>query len=253
MPAGFQVHIGTSGWHYKHWLGDFYPERFPASKMFSWYAREFDTVEINNSFYRLPERKTFENWKALAPPGFIFAVKASRFITHIKRLKDAADPIDLFFSRAEPLKTTLGPVLFQLPPKWGVRLDRLEEFLEALPKRHRFVLEFRDESWCCEDAIRLLRRHNVAMCLHDWREMPWPFKLTADFTYVRFHGSGVRYGGNYPDEHLNTWAERIRTWRPDLGAAFLYFNNDIGGHAIRNAQTLRRLLQEDSHPVLKSA
>lgn len=244
MPAGCSIYIGTSGWHYKHWLGDFYPERFPASKMFPWYAREFNTVEINNSFYRLPERKTFENWKALAPPGFIFAVKASRFITHIKRLKDAADSIDLFFSRADPLKSTLGPVLFQLPPNWAMRMDRLEEFLDVLPKRHRFVLEFRDETWCTPEAFRLLRRHNVALCLHDWREMPWPLELTADFTYLRFHGSGSRYGGSYPDTHLTTWAERISRWSSQLRGVYIYFNNDIGGHAVRNAQGLRKLLAE---------
>ena len=240
--ANTAIHIGTSGWHYKHWLGDFYPERYATDKMFSWYAREFHTVEINNSFYRLPEEKTFGRWREAAPPGFIFAVKASRFITHIKRLKDARDSVDLLFSRAAPLGPTFGPVLFQLPPRWKVNLERLSNFLDVLPRGHRFSIEFRDESWNTADVFRLLRQHKVALCLHDWREMPWPKELTADFTYIRFHGSGQRYGGNYPDEHLREWAERIRGWQSELRAVFVYFNNDIGGHAIRNARSLREML-----------
>jgi uncharacterized protein YecE (DUF72 family) len=253
MSDNYKVHIGTSGWHYKHWLGDFYPDRFHPSKMFSWYAREFHTVEINNSFYRLPEEKTFEKWKELAPPGFIFAVKASRFITHIKRLKDAQDSIDLFFSRAKPLGSALGPVLFQLPPRWKLNLDRLAEFLSILPAGPRYSVEFRDESWCVAETYKLLRRHNVAFCVHDWREMPWPRELTADFTYIRFHGSGTCYGGSYPQEQLQEWAERLRRWQPQLSAAYIYFNNDIGGHAIRNARTLRELLGIADQPSFRVA
>jgi uncharacterized protein YecE (DUF72 family) len=239
-------HIGTSGWHYKHWLGDFYPEKHPTNKMFSWYAREFHTVEINNSFYRLPEAKTFQAWRELAPKGFIFAVKASRFITHIKRLKVAKDSVDLLFSRAAPLGPTLGPVLFQLPPRWKLNLERLADFLSVLPNGHRFSIEFRDESWNTAAVFELLRRHNVALCIHDWREISWPKELTADFTYVRFHGSGRCYGGNYPDEHLREWARRLQAWRPQLRTAYVYFNNDIGGHAIRNARTLREMLDRKS-------
>lgn len=241
MPAGCQIHIGTSGWHYKHWLGDFYPEKYAATKMFSWYAREFDTVEINNSFYRLPEEKTFAKWKEQAPPGFLFAVKASRFITHIKRLKDSEASIDLFFSRAKPLGSTLGPILFQLPPNWKLNLQRLTDFLSVLPPGHRYSLEVRDQSWCVAQVYDLLRRHNVAFCIHDWREMPWPKELTADFTYIRFHGSGAKYGGDYPRSRLQVWAERLLEWEPNLVAAYVYFNNDIGGHAIRNARTLREI------------
>jgi uncharacterized protein YecE (DUF72 family) len=247
------VHIGTSGWHYKHWVADFYPERFPADQMFSWYAREFQTVEINNSFYRLPEKKTFAHWKDLAPPGFIFAVKASRFITHIKRLKDAQDSVDLFFSRAQPLGVALGAVLFQLPPRWKLNLERLSDFLSVLPKRHKFSLEFRDESWCSPQVYELLRRYNVALCIHDWREMPWPKELTADFTYIRFHGSGTRYGGSYPDFHLRHWAETIESWQPRLKEVFIYFNNDIGGHAIRNARSLRQMLDPTCQPTASAA
>ena len=239
------VRIGTSGWHYKHWVGDFYPQRYPADKMFSWYAREFHTVEINNSFYRLPEEKTFQRWKELAPRGFTFAVKASRFITHIKRLKDAQDSVDMFFSRARSLGAVLGPVLFQLPPRWKVNVERLAELVSVLPREHRFVIEFRDESWYTAQVYELLRRHNVALCIHDWREMPWPEELTADFTYIRFHGSGSRYGGSYPNDDLREWAERIRSWKGKLCEVFVYFNNDIGGHAIRNARWLQAILNRE--------
>jgi uncharacterized protein YecE (DUF72 family) len=248
-----KIHIGTSGWHYKHWLGDFYPERHPTDKMFSWYAREFHTVEINNSFYRLPEEKTFQRWRELAPPGFIFAVKASRFITHIKRLKDARDSVDLLLSRSAPLGPTLGPILFQLPPRWKMNIERLIEFLDVLPRGPKFSIEFRDESWNTAEVFQLLRRHNVALCIHDWRQMPWPKELTANFTYVRFHGSGRSYGGSYPDEHLREWAERIRRWERKLNEAYVYFNNDTGGHAIRNARTLRQMLKMEASAVSPQA
>ena len=246
MQAACPVHVGTSGWHYKHWLGDFYPRRFPPAKMFSWYAREFHTVEINNSFYRLPEERTFAQWHRLAPAGFLFAVKASRFITHIKKLNNVEDAVRLFFARAQALGRSLGPVLFQLPPNWKANTERLSEFLSILPKGHRYVLEFRDESWSSDPVYQLLREHNVALCIHDWREMAWPIELTADFSYVRFHGSGRCYGGNYPDNVLKQWAARIEGWRSRLSQVFIYFNNDMGGHAIRNARTLDGMLGQAS-------
>jgi uncharacterized protein YecE (DUF72 family) len=214
--------------------------------MFSWYAREFHTVEINNSFYRLPEEKTFEHWRDLAPPGFIFAVKASRFVTHIKRLKDAQDSVDLLFSRAAALKPALGPILFQLPPRWKANRERLGDFLNVLPKGHKFSIEFRDQSWYTPEIFDLLRRHNVALCVHDWREMNWSKEFTADFTYLRFHGSGRCYGGNYPENHLRDWARRISNWQSQLSETFVYFNNDIGGHAIRNARRLREMLDSET-------
>lgn len=245
MASAGQVHVGTSGWHYKHWLGDFYPARYPAAKMFAWYAREFHTVEINNSFYRLPEQRTFAQWKTLAPQGFVFAVKASRFITHIKKLNQVKDAVELLFSRLEPLGSSLGPVLFQLPPQWKANVERLGEFLAILPPRHQYVLEFRDPSWSSEKVYQLLRQYNVALCIHDWREMAWPVECTANFTYLRFHGSGRCYGGNYPDDVLRKWATLVESWRSRLAEVFIYFNNDIGGHAIRNARSLRQMLAVD--------
>lgn len=236
------IHVGTSGWHYKHWLGDFYPDRFPPAKMLEWYAREFHTVEINNSFYRLPEEKTFERWRKTVPPGFLFAVKASRFLTHVKRLKDPEDSIKLFFSRAKHLGPHLGPILFQLPPKWKADVRRLTAFLELLPPKQRYVIEFRDDSWYTTQIRELLRQHNVALCLHDWRSADWARELTADFTYIRFHGTNGKYAGNYPEHMLQHWAEQIHSWGDRLSQVFAYFNNDIGGHAIRNAKSLRAML-----------
>ena len=244
-----QIRIGTSGWHYKHWVGDFYAPRFPPARMLARYAQEFSTVEINNSFYRLPDHTTFRNWRSQVPAGFLFAVKASRFITHLKRLRDARDSLNLLLDRAAPLAESLGPILFQLPPQWSLNLERLEQFLEVLPSGYRFAIEFRDPSCSTERVYGLLRSHNVAFCIHDWREGSWPTQLTADFTYIRFHGSGQRYGGSYPDDGLRDWAARIRDWSRTLRAIFVYFNNDIGGHAFRNARSLCQMLGVTSDQV----
>lgn len=246
MPAGFEVHIGTSGWHYKHWVGEFYPPRFSAAKMFAWYAREFHTVEINNSFYRLPQEETFREWSKLAPPGFLFAVKASRFLTHMKRLKDPEDSIKLFFSRARYLGPHFGPVLFQLPPNWKADIGRLREFLTLLPRRHHYAIEFRDRSWFTTEIYELLRRHNVCLCIHDWHNTRWPFELTANFAYIRFHGTNGRYSGSYPDSMLQAWAWQIQSWEDRITDAYVYFNNDIAGHAVRNARILRTQLGDST-------
>ncbi len=243
------VHIGTSGWHYKQWIGDFYPPRFAPAKMLAWYAREFHTVEINNSFYRLPEEKTFKDWAKTVPSGFLFAVKASRFLTHIKRLKDAEEPINLFFSRARHLGSHLGPVLFQLPPKWKADIGRLRNFLELLPRQYSYSVEFRDDSWYSDEIYGLLQQHNVALCVHDWHSLDWARELTANFTYIRFHGTSGRYAGNYPDHFLKRWAIKIQSWSSHLSDVYVYFDNDVGGHAVRNALTLRTWVESFTSPL----
>lgn len=242
-----KILVGTSGWHYKHWLGRFYPRQLSSKEMLSFYSREFTTVEINNSFYRLPEKSTFHNWKVRVPADFTFAVKASRYITHIKRLRDSKDSVDLLLERAAPLRASLGPVLFQLPPRWKADVGRLNDFVAVIPKRLRVAIEFRDRSWCREEIYTLLRKHGVAMCFHDWGGEEWPEKLTGPFAYVRFHGAGQRYGGDYSDETLSRWANKIRAWSPDLQQVYAYFNNDTHGYALQNALTLRQMLGfEDS-------
>jgi uncharacterized protein YecE (DUF72 family) len=238
-----KVFIGTSGWHYKHWLGPFYPPKFPANQMLDFYAQHFDTVELNNSFYHLPLPTSFDRWRDSTRRNFVFAVKGSRFITHMKKLKDPESSTDRFFDVAERLGSKLGPILFQLPPHWKLNLERLEEFLQALPRGHQYVFEFRDESWIVKEAFEVLRTFNAAFCIHDLANMRTPLEITADFTYLRFHGPGeAKYQGSYSKRELKEWANRINDWRGQLKGIYVYFNNDIGGHAVWNAQTLKELI-----------
>lgn len=235
--------VGCSGWQYKHWRGDFYPADLPSSRWFERYASLFDTVEINNTFYRLPEQSTFASWAARAPSRFLFAVKASRFLTHMKKLKDPDEPIERLFARMKPLGRHLGPVLYQLPPGWKLDRERLEQFLQRLPRRVRHVIEFREPSWYTDATLELLVRHRVALCLHDMRGSATPRERVGPFVYVRFHGTSGTYSGNYPDARLEGWAEWLHGQRTAGVDVYAYFNNDVGGHAPRNALTLRRLLE----------
>jgi len=211
--------------------------------MLDFYAQHFDTVELNNSFYHLPLPTSFDRWRDSTPRNFVFAVKGSRFITHMKKLKDPESSTDRFFNVTQQLERKLGPILFQLPPHWKLNLERLEEFLTALPHGHRYVFEFRDESWLVKDAFAVLRRFNAGFCIHDLANMRTPLEITADFTYLRFHGPGeAKYQGSYSKRELQDWADRINDWRAQLKGIYVYFNNDIGGHAVRNAQTLKEML-----------
>ena len=239
-----KVHIGTSGWHYKHWLDDvFYPTGTRPSEMFQFYAKHFDTVEVNNSFYHLPSAKTFDNWRDSSPGKFIFAVKGSRFITHMKKLKDPKPSSAKFFDVADRLGRKLGPILFQLPPRWKVDVDRLEEFLQALPAQHKYAFEFRDETWLVPEVYELLRRYKAAFCIHDFADMKIPHEITAKFTYIRFHGpTSAKYFGSYSTAELRAWAERIEEWMRRLSSIYVYFNNDPGGEAVKNATELKRLV-----------
>jgi uncharacterized protein YecE (DUF72 family) len=235
------VRVGCSGWQYKHWRGDFYPADLPQSRWLEYYAERFDTVEINNSFYRLPEPGTFLSWRERAPREFVYAVKASRFLTHMKKLKDPVDPLKMFFSRARTLGRALGPVLYQLPPRWPVNLERLTTFLAALPKRIGHTIEFREPSWYNDQVFALLERYRVALCLHDMKGSASGRLAIGPFVYVRFHGT-ERYSGSYSDERLEEWAE----WMADRARAgvcvYAYFNNDVGGHAPRDAVRLREMI-----------
>jgi len=239
-----RVHIGTSGWHYKHWLDDvFYPTGTKPAQMFEFYAKHFDTVELNNSFYHLPSANTFDNWRESSPRGFLFAVKASRFITHMKKLKDPKPSSEKFFDVADRLGKKLGPILFQLPPRWKVNTERFAEFLESLPGGHKYVFEFRDETWFVPEVYALLRRHKAAYCIHDFADMNVPHEITANFTYIRFHGpTSAKYFGSYSSEQLRAWAEKIEEWSRRLSAIYVYFNNDPGGEAVKNAMELKRLV-----------
>jgi uncharacterized protein YecE (DUF72 family) len=215
----------------------------PLSRWFEHYAKTFDTVEINNSFYRLPERATFAAWAERAPGGFEFAVKASRFLTHMKKLKDPEEPLQRLFDRARALGPHLGPMLYQLPPGWKVDHDRFRHFLSVLPADARHVVEFRDPTWYDPEILTLMARRRVALCLHDMRGSATPRERVGPFVYVRFHGATSKYGGGYPEERLCSWADWLNGQRDEGCDVYAYFNNDIGGHAPRDAVTLRRVLE----------
>jgi uncharacterized protein YecE (DUF72 family) len=241
-----RYYIGTSGWHYEHWRGNFYPESLPKKEWLSFYGGYFDSVEINSSFYRLPQEHVFAGWRDSVPAGFCFAVKGSRFITHIIRLKDSRKPLDTFIQRAGQLKNKLGPLLFQLPP--GLNRDdaRLESFLAELISLQgdlRHVIEFRHKSWMDEEVFGMLRRYRVGFCIFDMPGFISPVVATADFAYVRFHGHDDKYSGCYPDSDLAEWAAKIKGLKTLVNTVYIYFNNDAGGFAIQNAQTLREYLR----------
>lgn len=236
--------IGTSGWHYPHWRGAFYPKDTPQCNYLRHYAGVFSTVEINNSFYRLPSEQTLRDWADATPPGLIFACKASRYITHMKKLKDPEVSLSSFLDRMAVLGDKLGPVLFQLPPHWRPDARRLEAFLEALPTDRRFTFEFRDPRWNESDILRLLERHRSAYCCFDLGGTPSPIRITADFAYVRLHGPGAPYRGSYSNSRLAEWAARITGWRTGGLDVYCYFDNDERAYAPSNAQSLNKMLHD---------
>jgi len=234
------IRIGTSGWHYNHWKELFYPAGLPKSKWFEHYAQHFDTVEINNTFYQLPKEVSLKRWHEQAPKNFLYSVKANRYITHIKRLKDTSEAIERFFDRIGILKSRLGPILYQLPPSLHKDLDLLESFIKLLPKKLSAVFEFRHESWFSEDTFNLLNQFGAGFCVHDLSGKETPRVVTADIIYVRFHGPTGKYEGNYSKPALKNWAQWIRDNRTGISSVFAYFNNDIGAYAINNAKTLKQ-------------
>ncbi len=240
-----EYHIGTSGWHYAHWRGGFYPEGISKAKWLEFYAAHFNTVEVNNSFYRLPSEDTFANWYESSPPHFRFAVKVSRFITHIKRLKDAEEAVEKFITRARVLGEKLGPLLYQLPPSLHRDDGRLESFVSILPRGMEHVFEFRHQSWFEEGVLETLHKYNVGFCIFDMPSLSCPLAVTADFAYIRFHGSSSLYSSCYSDEELLDWAGRLASLAANLKTVYIYFNNDVEGFALKNAVTLRGLLQRE--------
>lgn len=237
------IRIGTSGWHYDHWSGPFYPEDLRKDEFLDYYAGQFQSVEINNSFYRLPSEKTLVRWREGVPDGFIFAVKASRYITHMKKLKDPQEPVSNFVQRVKLLGGKLGPILFQLPPRWNVNAKRLQSFLEVLPQGYRYAFEFRDPSWFDAGVYELLKGHGSAFCMYDFDRRLSPKEVTADFVYVRFHGPEGPYQGQYDTETLAGWAGAFSTWAGQGKEIFCYFDNDQAGYAAHDAMRLRQMLE----------
>ncbi|MEJ2514288.1 MAG: DUF72 domain-containing protein [Gammaproteobacteria bacterium] len=237
------IRIGTSGWSYDHWTGPFYPESLPGDRRLDFYAERFPTVEINNSFYRLPAEKTFKAWRGRVPGGFIFSVKASRYITHMKKLKDPSASLGKLMSRVRLLGHRLGPVLFQLPPSWKFDSGRLQDFLETLDgKPQRYAFEFRDRSWLNDRCYRMLADHGAALCVYHLAGFRSPRKLTADFTYVRLHGPGDAYQGRYDGRTLRGWAQVMSRWASDDVDVYCYFDNDEAGYAPSDALRLAAML-----------
>ncbi|HEY9578271.1 MAG TPA: DUF72 domain-containing protein [Rhizorhapis sp.] len=237
------IRIGCSGWNYHHWRKAFYPEGLPVKQWFSHYASHFDTVEINASFYRLPKAATFTGWCKQAPPGFCYAVKAPRFITHMHKLKDVAEPMELFLGNARHLGKALGPILYQLPPHWHFNRERLVQFLELLPDDMRHVFEFRDPTWITEEVLELLGEKGASFCAHDMPNVPTPRWATGPIAYVRFHGASGKYWGRYSKEVLCEW----RDWMIDQSRqdreVWAYFNNDTEAQAIADATALKGLIE----------
>jgi len=240
--AGGNIFIGTSGWVYNHWKGIFYPEDLKQKEWLKFYSDKLKTVEVNNSLYRLPDEKTFKIWEATTPEKFIFSVKGSRYITHMKKLKDPGQTSKKLFGRLKYLKKKVGPLLFQLPPNWKFDKIRLEKFLKALREDYNYAFEFREKSWWNDDTLGLLKEYNAAFCIFELAGTLTPKEITADFIYVRLHGPGDKYLGNYNKKELASWAENIWEWKRGKNDVYLYFDNDESGYAVKNALDLKKIL-----------
>lgn len=236
--------IGTSGWMYPHWEGAFYPQGLSESRWFDFYAQHFPTVEINNTFYCLPRETAFQRWQRQAPPDFRYALKANRYITHIRRLRDCAAALERFLSRARLLGDNLGPILYQLPPNWRLSTERLASFLSLLPSDLDHVFEFRDPSWLVEPVFRLLEEHNVGFCIVSMPGMECPLLATSNTVYIRFHGQEILYGDRYSWETLAQWAEHIGAFLAAGHQVYAYFNNDAFGYAVENALELMQAVDK---------
>ncbi len=243
MPYVKKVFIGTSGWYYPHWKKVFYPPDMKQKEYLAHYARSFGAVEINNSFYQLPEARTLEIWRATVEDSFTFAVKASRYITHMKKLSMPKKALKRFFFGITNLGNTIGPVLFQLPPRWAYNGERLREFLGLLPAEYRYAFEFRDRSWLNDEAFALLRDARAACCIYDFKGYTSPKIVTADFVYVRLHGPYEAYKGSYGKKTLAGWAGAFSAWRKKGLTIHCYFDNDDSGYAVKNALQLQKMMR----------
>ena len=233
--------LGTSGWHYAHWVGRFYPGDLSRQEWLAYYTERFRAVEVNNSFYRLPDASTVDAWREHTPPDFLFTVKAPRSITHLKKLRNTASSLELFLGRVQRLGTKLGPILFQLPPHWHCNAQRLAEFLALLPEGLRYTFEFRDPSWHTEQVYEVMASRNAAFCIFDLKGFTAPLKTTADFVYVRLHGPGKQaYTGSYSSATLRTWAGRAKRWaNREQRDVYVFFDNDQNAYAVKNATHLQ--------------
>jgi len=251
-----KLFIGTSGWVYGHWTGIFYPENLPSKDKLKYYSQYFKTAEINYSFYHLPRPSTYQNWYSQTPKNFLFAVKTSKFITHVKRLKGVKEAWKQFLENALNLKEKLGPILFQFPSSFQAtpeNIKRLEEFLKSIRENScsnsgkfaKYALEFRHKSWCTERIYKLLKKYNVAWVIADSPRYPRADVVTADFVYIRMHGSKIMFGSKYTKKEIKDLAEKIKNWLKQKLNVYCYFNNDFQGYAIENAKELLDFLKSN--------
>jgi uncharacterized protein YecE (DUF72 family) len=240
------IRVGTSGWSYEHWKGPFYPVRQAGAHMLEFYTRLFRTVEINSSFYHLPAQATLKRWRETTPADFLFTAKASRYITHMKKLGDPRRSMSVFLRRIRLLGDKLGPILFQLPPRWRFDGERLAAFLDALSGEFRYAFEFRDRSWLNEEVFELLSCHGAALCIYELDGFLSPRKITSDVVYVRLHGPDGPYRGSYDDRSLAGWAADLARWAAQGRTVYCYFDNDERGYAARDALRLQAMLREST-------
>ena len=233
-----KVHIGTSGWSYSQWKDNFYPAGIKSDDYLKHYSSVFDATEINNSFYHLPSEKSLKKWMEVTPSDFSFAIKASRYITHNKKLKDPEESIDNFFTAIKPIQKKSGPILFQLPPNWHANPERLKEFFQTLPGEYRYTFEFRDKDWLNDEVYQLLKQYNAALCFYDFKGFQSPEVITADFIYVRLHGPEKAYEGSYHGNRLNSYADKFRQWQQEGRDVYCFFDNDQKGCAPEDARQL---------------
>ncbi len=241
-----KIRIGTSGFYYDHWKGCFYPKELSRTHYFDYFVERFPTVEINATFYHLPHSKTVKQWAERSPEDFLFALKASREITHYRKLEDVEHPLYLFLHLIKPLKPKLAAILFQLPPSLKKETRLLASFLKLLPSGYRFAIEFRHESWEEEEVLEILEAYNVAFCLNDFEQRKIKPRQSADFTYLRLHGPTGRYGGSYDDETLRKYAKMLVEFARHQKALFVYFNNDFEGNAVKDAKRLQAMVAEEA-------
>ena len=239
------IRIGTSGWQYSHWRKNFYPETLRRAEWLTHYSRVFDSVEVNASFYRLPEYGDIQRWCESTPAGFQFAVKAPRSITHFKKLKNCDSLVHTLVARLAAFGDRLGPLLFQLPPRWRCNPRRLDDFLALLPGDKYFTFEFRDSSWHCDEVFSMLKQHGAAFCIFDLDGNCSALETPADFVYVRLHGPRSAYTGNYRAPALRTWAGRAFGWQRQKKDVYVYFDNDERAYSAKNARRMLRMMQAD--------
>ena len=238
------IRIGTSGWNYQDWDGLFYPHDIRQKDWLSYYAQSFNTVEINTTFYHLPSEESVAHWYEQVPDKFQFSVKASRYITHLKHLRDPESSLVLFLEKAGQIKEKLGPILFQLPPRWHPDPERLNQFVALLPGNLRYVFEFRNAEWYCEKVLTILNEAGCALCIHDHKDGASDRDNSADFAYIRLHGSSFSKDGCYEKAEITQWADRLKQLEKKHGDVYCYFNNDWQGYAVQNAQQLISKLNE---------